>query len=68
MTVAAAPPRVARDALERFLATCKALSAVRGNCASFTLYESLKRDLVALNPTPQQYARGIQAAVRAAGV
>ena len=56
------------DPLERFVAACHALGLQRRGRPDDRLYADLKRDLVALNPSPDQYQRGVRAAALAAGM
>lgn len=56
------------DPLARFVAACHALGLQRRGRPDDRLYADLKRDLEALNPSPDQYQRGVRAAALAAGV
>lgn len=56
------------DPLDRFVAACQALGLQRRGRPDDRLYADLKRDLEALNPSPDQYQRGVRAAALAAGV
>jgi len=50
------------------VAACHALGLQRRGRPDDRLYADLKRDLVALNPSPAQYQRGVRAAALAAGM
>jgi hypothetical protein len=56
------------DPLERFIAACQSLGLVRRGRPDDRLYADLKRDLESLNPSPDQYQRGVRAAALAAGM
>jgi len=49
------------------VAACHTLGLQRRGRPDDRLYADLKRDLEALNPSPDQYQRGVRAAALAAG-